>query len=121
MSATKKILPSQKKPLLVKPKKVEAPPTETTRLLAAMLDGKTRPRNRPKKAANIRIKSTSDSVGTPTDKRRSTFDLMSLPRPASNGFGASKGLSQLPKPLKRKWSDMAREFCICLERECISS
>ena len=116
-TVTKKSTGKKKPPvsLLAPRRKVEAPPTETTRLLAQILDGKQRPKKRSKSslAAATKMKEGPSSLAEKSAQEawsrlsaKTSANSASDDRPASAAFGAKKGLSQLPATsnsmLKRK-------------------
>ena len=89
-----------------------APPTETTRMLAAMLDGKKRPNKRAKKTKSTSSTNTtndgSSSLQTPQESAwsyigRTTSQQNKPPAPSPAAlFGVKKGLDMVPDILKRK-------------------
>ena len=95
--------------LLSSRNKGEAPPTETTRMIAAILDGKKQPGKRSKKITNGKIAAANNNVAgkdksKPNAPKPSPFSFASRPANATV-FGARKGLAQLAnanKSLKRK-------------------
>lgn len=110
---TKRSTGNKPKPVasLAPRKQAEAPPTETTRLLAKILDGKDR-RSKKRAKQNARAAARKEAP-VPNNAKSSTMfstaDSGTNRRPSTAAaFGAKKGLSQLPalhnSMLKRKRS-----------------